>query len=195
MRTPKRFGDSGDIMDRDGRLIATTVTLHKVILSPIHIPVKHLDLVSEVIAKHLHLDAAETKAKILAKRAKESQYLVIAKEVTPLSYQNLMRELREIYGNGDRAFRKSLETFASRESVRPKRLIDTTQENQMPHHYWVGSVSTVTEVSVESNNNTTLCCVAQNLPPYAFETDKIKVWFSLRPMRWHPKPKMEKILF
>ena len=70
-------GRRGDIMDRDGRLIATTVTLHKVILSPIHIPVEHLDLVSEVIAKHLSLDASETKAKILAKRAKESQYLVM----------------------------------------------------------------------------------------------------------------------
>ena len=31
-------GRRGDILDREGKLIATTVTLHKVILSPIHIP-------------------------------------------------------------------------------------------------------------------------------------------------------------
>ena len=58
-------GRRGDILDREGKLIATTVTLHKVILSPIHIPSEHIDLVSAVIAKHLHLDADETKAKIL----------------------------------------------------------------------------------------------------------------------------------
>ena len=107
-------GRRGDILDREGKLIATTVTLHKVILSPIHIPNEHLDLVSTVIAKHLHLDAEETKTKILAKQAKESQYLVIAKEVTPLSYQNLMRELKDIYKSGDRDFRKSFRDVRAR---------------------------------------------------------------------------------
>jgi len=107
-------GRRGDIVDRDGRIIATTVTLHKVILSPIHIPTEHVDLVSAVVAKHLSLDAAETKEKILEKQAKESQYLVIAKEVTPLSYQNLMRELKQIYVDGDRDFRKSFRDVRAR---------------------------------------------------------------------------------
>lgn len=99
-------GRRGDILDRNGRLLATSVKLHEVILSPIHIPEQHIDLVSSLLAEHLHLDSAETKERILKKRAKKSQYLVIAKEVTPLSYQNLQRALKEIYNEGDRDFRK-----------------------------------------------------------------------------------------
>ncbi len=100
-------GRRGDIMDRNGRLIATSVTLHDVILSPIHIPESHIDLVSELLAEYLHLDADKTKTQILEKRAKKSQYLVIAKEVTPLSYEGLRRRIMDIYYEGEPPFRKS----------------------------------------------------------------------------------------
>ena len=101
-------------MDREGKLIATTVTLHKVILSPIHIPSEHIDLVSSLIAKHLHLDADDTKEKILAKRQRKANISSLPKKSPHLAYQNLMRELREIYKSGDRAFRKSFRDVRAR---------------------------------------------------------------------------------
>ena len=107
-------GRRGDIVDRDGRLLATSVKLHEVILSPIHIPEQFIDLVSSLLAEHLHLDSAETKDRILKKRAKKSQYLVIAKEVTPLSYKNLQRALKKIYSEGDRDFRKAFRDIRAR---------------------------------------------------------------------------------
>jgi cell division protein FtsI (penicillin-binding protein 3) len=94
--------------------LATSVKLHEVILSPIHIPEQFIDLVSALLAEHLHLDAAETKDRILKKRAKKSQYLVIAKEVTPLSYKNLQRALKKIYSEGDRDFRKAFRDIRAR---------------------------------------------------------------------------------
>ena len=107
-------GRRGDIVDRNGRLLATSVALQDVVLSPIHIPLEHLDLVVEVLTKHLHLDPENTKSRILKKREHQSQYLVIAKAVTPLAYTSLKNEIKEIYKGGDKAFRKSFADVKNR---------------------------------------------------------------------------------
>ncbi len=106
-------GRRGDILDRNGHLMATSVSLYDVILSPIHIPDAHLDLVVNLLQEHLGVDPIKTRTTILEKKSIDSQYLVVAREVTPLAYDGLLRGIRAIYREGDKAFRSSFRSVKS----------------------------------------------------------------------------------
>lgn len=107
-------GRRGNIYDRNEHLLASSVLLHEVIISSVHIPEKFTHLMSEVVARHLNLDQAEVAQKIREKRSQNSQYLVIAKRVPPKTFQALEQEINDIYKNGDKAFRKEFKLVKNR---------------------------------------------------------------------------------
>ncbi len=107
-------GRRGNIYDRNENILASSVLLHEVIISSVHIPDEFTTMVSEVIARHLKLDQDEVTKKIREKRSQNSQYLVIAKRVPPKTYEALQEELKDIYRNGDKAFRKRFKIVRNR---------------------------------------------------------------------------------
>lgn len=107
-------GRRGNIYDRNENILASSVLLHEVIISSVHIPEEFNSLVSEVIARHLKLNPNEVAQKINEKRAQNSQYLVIAKRVPPKTFQALDEEIKDIYRNGDKAFRKRFKIVRNR---------------------------------------------------------------------------------
>ena len=107
-------GRRGDILDRNGNILATTVALEKIILSPKHIDDEFIPLVSELLARHFDLNAKELEQRIRSKKSKHSQYLVVKERVTPKAYEKLREELKDIYNNGDRNFQKAFKLVKNR---------------------------------------------------------------------------------
>ena len=100
-------GRRGDIFDRNKELMATSVTLNEVVVNPRQIPDEHIRTVATLLSKHLEIDAQSIEERIIAKKSRKSQYLVAAKRITPIAYQALKQDLRQIYRAGERSFRKS----------------------------------------------------------------------------------------
>lgn len=108
-------GRRGDILDRNGHILASTVSLRKVVVSPLHIPDEHIELVVDVLVKYIpELDKDKTVARIQAKKKIDSQYLVIAQRVTPLTYTKIKEEIQAIYAAGDSDFKKSFKDVKNR---------------------------------------------------------------------------------
>jgi cell division protein FtsI (penicillin-binding protein 3) len=100
-------GRRGDIFDRNKELMATSVTLNEVIINPLQIPDDHISEVAELLAKHLNINKIKIEERIKAKKERKGQYLVAANRITPNEYKALKDELRQIYRDGDKEFRRS----------------------------------------------------------------------------------------
>ena len=114
-------GRRGNIYDRNENILASSVQLHKVIISSVHVEEEFTRIIAEVVAKHLKLDVKEVEQKIREKREQKSQYFVIAKRVPPKNYQALKAEIQDIYRNGDQDFKKRFKRTKERAIAEEKK--------------------------------------------------------------------------
>ncbi len=94
LRTRPLLAMRGAIYDRHHKLLARSTINYHVVIDPMS--VKEPEAVAHWLAKFLGLDARELAAKIRAKQARNSRYLIVKRSAPPSQVEPLLREYRAL---------------------------------------------------------------------------------------------------